>query len=303
MSWIVIALAAAVLWGGVSVVDKTLLQNYVRSHVTLQLIIGILQIVMGLAFAGGFAWSSDVTSAEALWAFVSGIIYGFGGLFLIRALKSQEVSRVIPIAQTSPIFAAILAFVFLDETLTVLQWNAVVITVAGALLLSMHRDAEYRSLFLDRSFSPLMLASVIMAVSHVVSKVSLDTLAVPLVHGLRSLGLGAVLFGASIPSRDARNELSHMVRSRSKGLALVGFGEIGLTTVAILLFLWALSTGPVGLVSALGSTRSLFVLLYSTILSLRFRDLLGERVTRGVLGVKVASVTLIVVGVGAITLS
>lgn len=94
-----------------------------------------------------------------------------------------------------------------------------------------------------------------------------------------------------------------MVRSRSKGLALVGFGEIGLTTVAILLFLWALSTGPVGLVSALGSTRSLFVLLYSTILSLRFRDLLEERVTRGVLGVKVASVTLIVVGVGAITLS
>ena len=303
MSWMVIALASGVAGAGVSIVDKTLLQNYVRSHVTLWLAIGIFQGAMGLVFVTGFAWSNDVASTGTLWGFVSGAITGLGGLFLLYALKSQEVSRVAPVAQTSPIFAAILALAVLDETLTPLQWLAVVATVAGALLLSTHRDPEYRNLFLDKSFFLVMLASVFMAVGHVVGKVTLDTLSVPFAHGLRSLGLSTVLFGASIHSRDARHEFIRLVRSRSKGLALVAFGEMGLATGSLLLFLWALSAGPVGLVSALAATRSLFVLLFSTVLTLKFGNLLGERVTRGVLAFKLVSITLIVAGVGAIALS
>ena len=303
MFWIFIALASGVTWAGVSIIDKTLLQNYFRSHVTLWLAISLPQGIMGLAFVGGFAWSSDLASTGTLWAFVSGAISGLSGLFLLYALKSQEVSRVAPIAQTSPIFAAILAFVFLDETLTLVQWVAVMTTVAGALLLSTHRDAEHHNVFLDRSFFPIMLASILMAVGQVVSKAALDTLPVPLVHGLRSLGLSTVLFWASIPNKDARHELMRLVRSRSNGLVLVGVGDMGLAVGAVLLFLWALSTGPVGLVSALGVTRSLFVLLFSTLLTLKFGDLLGEKVTPGVLGLKLISITLIVAGVGAITLS
>ena len=303
MSWIVIALAAAAVWSGVNIVDKTLLQNYVRSHVTLQLIIGILQGAVGLVLVATFGWSDSLATIEAVWAVLAGFVFGFGGLFLLYVLKSQEVSRAVPVTQTAPIFAAILAFLFLDETLTIIQWQAVLLTVAGAVLLSMHRDVEHRRLSPHTSFLLLMASSVITAVGLVISKVPLDTLSVPLVHGLRSLGISTVLLGASISSRDARDDLLLLIRSRSPGLALVSFSELVLVTVAFLLFLWALSKGSVGLVSALLSTRSLFILLYSTTLSLQFRDLLGERLTRGVLAVKLVSITLIVVGVGAITLS
>ena len=55
MSWIVIALAAGVAWAGVSIVDKTLLQNYFRSHVTLWLAISILLGITGLVFVSAFA--------------------------------------------------------------------------------------------------------------------------------------------------------------------------------------------------------------------------------------------------------
>ena len=86
-------------------------------------------------------------------------------------------------------------------------------------------------------------------------------------------------------------------------MVLVGVGDMGSAVGAVLLFLWALSTGPVGLVSALGVTRSLFVLLFSTLLTLKFGYLLGEKVTPSVLGLKLIPITLIVAGVGAITLS
>ena len=303
MSWIVTAVASAAVWGAVNIVDKTLLQNYVRSHVTLQLIIGILQGATGLVFVAGFASADNIATSEAVWAVLAGFLSGFAGLLLLYMLRSQEVTRVVPITQSAPIFAAIIAFLFLDETLTIIQWLAVLVTVAGAVLISVDRDVRYQRFFLNRSFFPLIGASFIMAMGHVVSKVPLDTLSVFLVHGLRSLGISVVLLGASISNRDARDDLARLIRSRSRGLALVSFSELVLASFAFLLFLWALSEGPVGLVSALASTRSLFILLFSVTLSLRFRGLLGERMTPGVLGVKLASVTMIVVGVGAITLS
>jgi len=303
LSWIVIALASAAVWGSVSIADKMILQNYVRSHVTLQLLIAILQGAVGIVFVAAFAWPGSIVTADTLWALLSGAFFGVGGLFLLYVLNSQEVSRAVPVTQTAPLFASIIACLFLDEALTVIQWQAVIVTVAGAVLLSVHRDVEYRRLFLHRSFFLLMAASVIIAGGQVIGKVPLDTLSVPLVHGLRSLGLSAVFLGASLFNRDAQHDLMRLIRSRSPGLALVTFSELVLVTIAFLLFLWALSKGQVGLVSALAATRSLFVLLYSTLLSLRSKELLGERVTPSALAVKLASITLIVAGVGAITLA
>ncbi|MFC1935586.1 EamA family transporter [Chloroflexota bacterium] len=303
MSWIVIALASAAVSGGVSIVDKVFLQNYARSHVTLWLLIAILQGTVGIVFVAAFAWSGSIASTDTLWALLSGVIFGFGGLFLLYVLNSQEVSRAVPVTQTAPIFAAIIAYFFLAEALTASQWLAVVVTVVGAVLLSMRRDVEYRRLFLHPSFFLLMAASVIFAVGQVIGKVSLDTLSVPLVHGLRSLGLSAVFLAASLSNRDAQHDLMRLIRSRSPGLALVTFSELVLVTVAFLLFLWALSKGSVGLVSALAATRSLFILVYSTLLSLRFRGLLGERVIPSVLAIKLASIILIVAGVTAITMA
>jgi len=156
LSWIGAALASAAVWGGVSIVDKIILQNYVRSHVTLRLLIVITQGTVGIVFTAAFAWSDSIATADALWALLSGVLFGFGGLFLLYVLNSEEVSRAVPVTQTAPIFAAIIAYFFLSETLTVIQWQAMVVTVAGVVLLSMRRDMEYRWLFLHRSFFLLM---------------------------------------------------------------------------------------------------------------------------------------------------
>ena len=51
------------------------------------------------------------------------------------------------------------------------------------------------------------------------------------------------------------------------------------------------------------ATRSLFLVLYSTLLSIRFRGLLGERMTPATVAIKFAAVTLIVGGVAGISLS
>jgi drug/metabolite transporter (DMT)-like permease len=70
----------------------------------------------------------------------------------------------------------------------------------------------------------------------------------------------------------------------------------------MLLSLWATSLGPVSLVSALSATSSFFLLVYSTLLGLRFKGLLGEEITRRAIAVKGLAITLIMVGVATISL-
>ena len=303
MAWIVIALASAAIGAAVSTIDKTLLQNYLRSHVTLQLIIGILQGFSGIVFTVSFAWSGGVLTGDALLAFISGSIFGFSGLLLLYVLKHQEVSRVIPVSQTAPVFAAVLAFMFLGETLLLIQWLAITVTVLGAMLLSIQPEVQHGRLSLQKSFFPLMVASLAMAVGYVTVKTPLDSLPVPLIHGMRSLGLSAVFLGFSTVNKDARRELISIIQKRSSGVALVLVSEIGLVNGSFLLLLWAISSGPVGLVTALVSTRSVFVLLYSTTLSLRFKGLLAEKVTSKLIAFKLFAITLIVIGIITITVS
>ena len=303
MSWIVIALASAAVSGGITIVDKTILQNYVRSYVTYMLLLAVGQSAVGIAFVAIFAWSGSIATADTLWAALSGVLFGVSGLFLLPVLSSQEVSRAAPVAQTAPIFAGMIASFFLDESLTVIQWTALFVTVAGAMLLSVRRDKSRRKLFLHHSFLLLMASSFFFGAGQVVGKEPLETLSVPLVHGVRTLGFSAVFLVVSLPSKEARQELMGLTKSRNWGLALVAGSELMLVSAGFLLFFWALSKGPVGLVSAVGGTRSFFILLYSSLLSLRFRNLLGEEVTLNAVAIKLISITMIVVGVGVITLA
>ncbi len=303
MSWVIIALGAAAVMAIANIVDKAILQNYVRTHVSLQLLIGMFQGVVGVALVASLVWTEEFTASAVAWAFFSGSLLGFGGLLLIYVLNSQEVSRTIPVVQSAPIFAAIMGYLFLGESLSPIQWLAVLVTASGAVLLSVRHDKEYRRVFVHNSLFLLTAVSIFSAAGLVTGKMPLDTLSVPLTHGFRSLGLSSVFLIASFSNTKARHDVARLVRSRSRGLLLVSISELVVVSVGFMLLLWAISMGPVGLVTAIMATRSFFVLLYGTVLTLGFRDILGEQVTPGVLIVKFVSIALIVTGVGTIALA
>lgn len=303
MSWVAIALLGTAVMGMINILDKVVIVRYFHSPLTLPFLIGIAQGGVGIVLITALRWPGSAPLSSVAWAVFSGALMGLGALFLLRLLYTQEVSRVVPAFNSFPLFAAIIAVIFLDERLSSLHWVAIVATVTGAAALSVGRTPEsgYRGLVLHRSFFALMLGSLIFAGSMVTSKVALDDLPVLNTHGLRSLGLGAVLLAASLRPV-AVQEVRRLVRQRRAAFAVVGLNELVLATVSLLLTLWALSLGPVSFVTTVVASRSFFVLLYSTLLSLRFGGLLEERVTRGTVAVKAVSTALIVGGVATISL-
>jgi uncharacterized membrane protein len=301
LSWIVLALFGAAVAGMINILDKTLLYRYLRSPLTLPFLIGMAQGSIGIIMVLAVTWPETATASSIRWSLFSGALWGLSAWFLLRVLFSQEVSRTVPVYQTFPIFTALLAVVFLGEDLSAVLWIAIVATVAGAVLISLRLDQGYRGLFLHRSFFPLMLGSAIAAAAHVTGKIALDDLPVLNTHALRSLGLsGVLLLGALRPA--PLREVRDLLVQRSPAFAILGMNEVVLASSSMLLTLWALSLGPVSLVTTLVATRSFFVLLYSTALALRFTGFLGEETSARSLTVKIVSTSLIVAGVAAIAL-
>ena len=299
MSWIVIALCSAAVSALVSIFDKTVIYRYARSPLTLPLLIGIAQTCVGLVVLASVRVPEGATWSAAGWSLLSGALFGLSGLLLMRVLYSQEVSRTIPVIQTAPIFAALIALAFLDETISGLQWAAILATVAGAALLSVRTGRGYGTMFLHRSFYLLMLSALIAAGGNVAGKAALSELPVLFTHGLRMLALGLVFLASNArpaPWRDVRGYVSR----RSPALLLVGANELFVANAGLLLLLWALSEGPVSLVTALVSTRALFVVAYSILLTLTWRGALGEEMSWSAVAVKLGSTALIVAGVAGI---
>ena len=300
MSWIAVTLLSSAVLGMIGILDKAFLYHYARSHLTLPLLIGIGHIPIGVFFIV-ISPLDDLTLGAAGWSVAAGLFGGLGGVVFFRVVARREVSRAVPVTQTFPIFVAPMAVVFLGESLRIFDWFAILVTVAGAVMISIRQNAGGRGLVIDRSFYELLLASLLIACMNLAAKQALETLPVFLVHGLRSLGLVPMLLAFSIRTESV-GEIRGMIAERSPALAIFGVNEFMVANTGMLLNLWATSLGPVSLVTALSASTSLFLLVYSVLLSLRFRGMLGEQVGGQAVMVKAVATTLIVLGVAVIAL-
>lgn len=301
MSWIIISLTSAAITALVSISDKTVIYRYARSPLTLPLLIGMAQTTAGFIVIGLTWFPKDFSLSAGLSAFLSGTLFGLSAILSQRVLFTQEVSRTIPITQSSPIFAALLAILLLGESISLLQWLGIIATVAGSVVLSFRTGQGITTTSLDRSFYILMLSAFLFGAANVVGKAAVDELPVLFTHGLRSLALGLVFLLFSVRPAPWADVKGYFLE-RSPALILVGINEFITAQIGIVLLLWALSLGPAALVSALLGTRAGFVLLFSTTVALLWPGALGEQITPAIITVKVISTALIVTGVIAVVI-
>jgi uncharacterized membrane protein len=301
LPWIVIALASAAVTAMVSISDKTVIYRYARSPLTLPLLIGMAQTTVGIITLGLTRIPPGATLEASGLAVLSGVFFGLSGILSQRVLFTEEVSRTIPVTQSAPIFAALMALAILNESISLQQWLGIAATVAGSTLLSLRITAGVGSIFLHRSFFLLMLSAFLFGAANVVGKLVLDELPVLYTHGLRMLALGLVFLVIAFrpsPWADVRGYFSR----RSPALLFVGTNEFITANVGLLLLLWALSEGPASLVTAVWGSRALFVVLYSMGLAVVWRGALGEVTSPGIVTIKLLSVALIVAGIATVAL-
>ncbi|MDD5287897.1 MAG: EamA family transporter [Dehalococcoidales bacterium] len=299
MVWITAALANAVIMSFISIVDSHMLTRRMPSLRAYLLPVGLTHLIISFTLLAVFRLPDNSGVIPVLVAIVAGLLNGLGGLLVLTIMRYGEVSRVIPVVSSAPIFVALLSVPLLGEMVGYREWLGILLAVTGAMLISVHLDGSGRKVKLQKSFFLLVLASLSYAASNIGFKYTLGTLSFWNVYSFNAICVGAIFFLYSL-RRTTIGEL-RTLKKRTQTLALTVGNQCIVTTGMVLSFV-ALDNGPVSLASTIMNIRPAIVFLFAVILSRFYPAVLNERLEKRTVLVKLIAITLITCGVVLITL-
>jgi len=298
--WVSIAVLGAAVLGVVNIIDSHLISRRMPSLRAFLLPVGLAVLVYGLVLFYLFPLPEGVGIWVLMVALASGILRTTALTIMLYTLKREEVSRVIPVVYTYPIFVAIMAVLLLGETLFYLDWIAIIIVVAGAVMVSARWDLGGAATWLGRSFFLLVGSSLLMAMADVAAKYALAYISFGNMYWITSFCMSGIFLLISLRP-DIIKELGNM-KQRKSVMTLVASNET-LAVVGALLLFWAMERGPVSLVSTLISSRPIFVVIYALILSRVSPMFLEWQPGKVMLVLRLIAIIMIVSGIAIIYLT
>ncbi len=132
MGWLGFALLSALFVSIASIIEK---RTLVREHaMEYSAVVSTMIAILSLPFFFLTDYSS-LNLKVVLFIYGLSIIGAIGGLLLVRAIRHMEISLSSPLMVLSPGITAVLALVFLNEKLSLLQWLGMVVLIVGAYFL------------------------------------------------------------------------------------------------------------------------------------------------------------------------
>jgi len=298
MNWFFIALGAPILWAAVNHADKYLLSKYSKGKNDAVGALFIFSTLIALIVLPLIYFINPeivfIGERNALILILTGIISAFGILLYLYALQKEEASVVMPIFQTIPIFAYILAYFFLKEVLTTNQFIGIGFIIVGAIFITLEFKEKIKIksgvLFLT------LVSSFLFALYETIFKV------IAMEEGfLASLFweyVGILLVGLVFFScvRKYREEFFKMVKINSK--FIISFNTVSelVTVLGNSLVNFALLLAPVALVLSVTNLQPLFVFIFGILLTLFFPRFGREKNTPLDLMQKGVATILVVIG-------
>ena len=288
--WIIFSILAAFCWSISYITDKHIVTKLVRNPLTPIVVLGIFGLVASCAvyFIRGF---SPLSNINILLSIAAGIIWGFGSIFYFRVVKTEEISRIVPIYHISPIFVSIFAGIFLGEIFTPVKYLGIILLVMGAVFIS---SQNFLSIKVGKAFWSLILSAVFFASSFVLQKYLLNFADSWTVFAYMRIGSALAL--APIMFLYFPELIRNIKEYGNRVIFAISASEI-MNLTALVFIAIAASIGYITLVNAMSSLDSFFVLFFTVILSRFFPSVLKEEITKYIILQKFLAISLIFAGV------
>ncbi len=287
--WVLVALLAAALGGFSVIIDKVLISRYSRDSIYLTAFLGVINFIPLLFFP--LFMSPAAPLSTVLFGLSAGIFARVATFFYMKAISMEEASRVVPLWLASPFFVLVLARIFLHEQLLPAHYAGFLAVIFGGMIIM---TTKVKGLLrLRPAFYIMMLSNLVFSFSEVIIKYSSafsDFL--PLVFWLFA---GSSL--ASVPVLIFKYRKKHKLFYKKDKLPMILLAEIILFVAVIAIYYYAISLGPVSLVSTLGSTDGVFVFIYGIFFTLFAPSIMKEAIDRKTLLTKGIAIAIIIVGV------
>jgi drug/metabolite transporter (DMT)-like permease len=204
----------------------------------------------------------------------------------------EEVSRVIPLLQLTPVFVLILSSLVLHEVLRPQDYVAFGLLVLGGTLFAIRLTKGIR---ISLAFYLMILASFLLALYSIALKYLFSVQDFYTIFIWVQIA-GFITFFQFIPLRPFRSSLVKTYKMTSRKIGIILVAEQAVAYVSVFAYNYAIAHGPITLISSVGATQPLFVLLFATILSFRFPQVLKEELTRMDVALKVLGLIAIFAG-------
>ena len=300
VNWTSVAILSSATFAVVNILDSHLISKRMPSLRAFLLPVGIFHLIYALLSFYLFPLPEGIGIGPVLVAVASGILRTAGVTIMLYYLQREEVSRVIPVVYTYPIFVAIIAVPLLGETLAHLQWLAIIIVVAGAVMVSTGQSPSGSTIWLGKPLLFLFGSSLLLAVADVTSKYALAYISSWNMFCVTAFCLSGIFLLVSMRPH-ILSQLINMKR-RNSAIALLAFNET-LTPLGAVFLYWALERGPVSLVSAIGGSRPMFVIIFALILSRVLPGFLEWQPGKGMLALRLVATAMIIGGIVIIYLT
>jgi len=292
--WVIFSILAALCWAIVNIVDKYILTKWVRQPIILVIILAIIGLIASIIvyFIYGFSYLSYF---NIILAFIAGIFYILMAIFYFRAVKIEEVSRVIPLFFLSPLFILIFAGIFLGEVFILSQYLGIILLMVGAILIS---SKGLSRISLGKAFWWMMLSVIAISINALLTKYLLNFADYWTIFAWTRIGAAIGIIPITyiyLP------ELINTVKQYGKKVVAVISANETLNLFGILSVTIAVSIGYVTLVNALSSVQPFFLLLFAVILSIFYPSILKEEIGKSVIFQKLLAIILMFIGAILIT--
>jgi drug/metabolite transporter (DMT)-like permease len=290
VEWFYFALLASVLISGVNIIDKILISDYKIPPLVYVLVISATSLMPLVTLA--FFHLTPLPLGILAFTILVGFVRIYYTLPYFKALMVEEVSRVIPLLQLTPVFVLILSSLVLHEVLRPQDYVAFGLLVLGGTLFAIRLTKGIR---ISLAFYLMILASFLLALYSIALKYLFSVQDFYTIFIWVQIA-GFITFFQFIPLRPFRSSLVKTYKMTSRKIGIILVAEQAVAYVSVFAYNYAIAHGPITLISSVGATQPLFVLLFATILSFRFPQVLREELTRMDVALKVLGLIAIFAG-------
>jgi len=141
--WILYAFLSAIFAGITSILAKCGIKKTDSNVATAIRTIVVLAFSWAMVFiVGSYSSLSSVNARTWIFLILSGLATGASWLCYFRALQIGDINKVVPIDKSSTILTILLAFIFLQEEISLCKGIAIVLIAIGTYLMIQKKDTE-----------------------------------------------------------------------------------------------------------------------------------------------------------------
>lgn len=299
MTWFFVALIAPFLWSLLNHADKYLLNKYSTHHVG----VGALSIYSSIfaLFSLPIIFVIDPTVLganflEIVSLLITGIMFAGAVLLYMYALETEDASYVVPFWQLIPVFSYILGMIFLNEILEGSKILGAIITILGAVILSLEFEEGKR--FKIKPVMYMVGSSLLLAISYVVFKdVTLNS-SFWLASFWNQVGMGIFGIFCLIFVHEYRKDFKIVLTKGGKTILGLNIGGEIIQTVASIINNFATLLAPISLVLLVSYTfQPLIVFVEGLLLAAFLPKLIPEKLSKKHAIQKFVSIVIMGIGV------